>query len=223
MTVCDLNLEKLGSGRIFSPEIENHYGYAYHGTTTYHVEDIEKAGLIPCKTLSSDEEWNALIRLGAVVDGKLLEKIQGFRAMNRINFFTISEWALWYTKWRGGQGVSLYVKPLVEKIRAHRTIEITKSEARLIDELWHKICKVQEGLPVVYAVDLNGQESMCYNRSALAVQVEGRVEAKRLKAKINAFDFARHDEINIKALIPKAKILINPECGHFVSKMPLCD
>jgi|ERR1044071_3852789 hypothetical protein len=223
MTVHDLNLKSLGSGRIFPSEIEDTFGYAYHGTRSAHSESIETSGLIPRKALTSEDEWNTLIRLGKMVDASATAQVKSFRASTRVNFFALSESALWYTQWKGGQGVHLHAKPLAEKIRTSRDLKLSIDEARIMDEVWAKLCRVQEGTPVVYAVDLNGLENACYNRSALAVQIEGGVDPKRLVAKINAVDFTDYALINAKALIPKAKILINPECKHFVSKLPLCD
>ncbi len=222
MKTYELDETCIGSGKIFPAEIENRPWIGFHGTTGYHAKLIEQSGIQPFKTLTL-EEWETLKTVGPTVDPMLWQYVESFRGMKKVNFFTISEWALKHTKCRGGQGLITCVKPLVQKILDTATNGTNQSILKLLSELLAKISVIEQSPPVIYAVNLKDQQNICYNRSALAVQVKGIIGAEKLEGKMNAPKFCKHDQIDLKSLIKAAKILINPELKHFVSQLPLCD
>jgi hypothetical protein len=222
MTEYGLNEETLASGRIFPPEVENRYGVGYHGTTTYHAESIENSGFKPFKAFT-DQEWTLLQQLGRAFGGRFLEPAIQFQEMTRVNFFIISGLALHHTKWRGGQGLSRYIKPLVEAIIAHPNLSQNTDEARFVRDLLARMRVIEEGRPVVYAVCLDGQTDMEHNLLAGAVQVTGTVSADRIIAKLNAENFTKYDSIDAKRLSAEARTFRQPRIGHFVRHLPIRD
>jgi len=215
--IHQLNESKIGTDKIFPSTIEerNPSGIGYHGTTALAGKDIELNGFKPLSETIGKSRQELLLGLSETHFPREHEKVsEQFKVMIHVNFFPISELALKHAEQRGGQGIYLCLKPLIEKLLVHPNLENTGDDWLMVNKLRSEIEAIQKSPPVVYAVDLRGLESEIIWNIKGAYQVRGSVKPDRIIAKLEAPSFSSFGKIDRETLEGKAsRMAFVP--GHF--------
>lgn len=232
MEIEQLDENLLGSGHIFRnlrpPTIREEYWIGFHGTMSANSTRIEEQGLTATKPLS-DPDMQFLSTLATELQPPIAENrqdrmLQGllrdlisFTTSNVVNFFSVSEQALYHTRFPRGQTLQNVLVPSVAAMLAHPALQQGARRTRLM-EIQPQLLHFEAGFPVVYAACLRCCPRIGYRRGEMAIQVDGNVAPCCLIAKVQADGFTDHARIRAIANVLRHqadRLAIHQESKHF--------
>jgi len=175
----------------------------FHGTTTERAAQIEKEGCIRAfKALNAGEvrilceTGRALLEAHAIAEPdvfeRLLDDAKKFPQRAAINFFSVSVQALEHTKTRGGQAKQSVLRRIATEILSNQGFPRNHTNREPLEAI-AQILAIQDGTPVVYAVNLEGLHDLWYDDAQTAIHINGPILSRRIVARLNAPYFTEAD------------------------------
>ena len=212
-----LDQSLIGTGHLFPSEIRDQNWIGYHGTSTFYSSEIEEHGFSLAKPIT-DEEFRLLEELSTEYNIPY-DAVHGFRELNSVSFFPLSELCLVYFRPNclGGQGVG-YVMDLINLIRSEPTLNHDSNDGRTLHSLINKINNIRSGNPVIYAVNLFEQGRIQSQIMTSAIHVYAPISPERLVGKMEISNFTDFIQINERSLKQKiSKLFYDSE--HYISSI----
>ena len=125
--------------------------------------------------------------------------------MVHVNFFPISELALKHTEQRGGQGIEMCLKPVIQKLLCVPELDKHENARSILNTWWSEIEAIQNSTSLVYAVDLQSFASELTWNIGGAYQVRGTVSPDKIIAKLEAPNFNDYGKIDRVTLQAKTR------------------
>jgi len=184
MEEFEIDHSLIGTGRAFPVHIEQMDWIGYHGTSSFYSDQIESNGFSLVKPLPA--AYVDLVVQLAKRFGMDWQVVDGFKELKSISFSPVSEVALDYSKPQslGGQGVG-YVSNAVDEILSVHAEKISQEEGQCLNDIRGAIDKIRSSQPVIYAVDLKGLTTACYQKLTTGIYVYEPIAANRIRAKLS--------------------------------------